>query len=241
MIVVDSFQLQGFTKTNLGCGFDKREGFLNVDMNAFHHPDLVCDITALYPLPSGHFEHVVAKDVLEHIPRFRTRNALREWNRILKLGGLLELQVPNVIGLLHELELAESQSVSCQEQWLTCLFGTQSYSGDFHFTGFTELTLRAVLASCGFDVVALESRDNWLFVVSARKRRESGIDPIYKLDDESFVDSLYRRLLRRAPDTEGRDHKIGLLKSGAAREAVVEGMMSSSEYMEAHDERDLAL
>src|SRR3954449_9383032 len=53
------------TRLNVGCGYDIRPGFLNVDNGDWHSPDLVADITDLVMLPSGHFEEIVAQDVLE--------------------------------------------------------------------------------------------------------------------------------------------------------------------------------
>jgi hypothetical protein len=43
-------------RVNLGCGFDHRPGFLNVDIHDFHHPDLLADVTQLDMLPSGQYE-----------------------------------------------------------------------------------------------------------------------------------------------------------------------------------------
>lgn len=230
-----------YTKANLGCGFDRREGYLNVDLNGFHQPDLICDVTDLQPLPSGHFSHVLAYDVLEHIPRHRSRNALREWNRILRLGGCLEIQVPNVIGLLQLLQLQVNQSAERQEQLLQCLFGTQSYVGDYHYTGFTEITLRAMLDDCGFCVEQLGSRDEWMFVVTARKSEHRRIDPIYALSSEAFVDQVYQRLLDRTPDDAGRAHHVGLITSGVCKEAIVDSIISSDEYRARHQARDRLL
>ena len=49
------------TKLNLGCGFDKRPGYLNVDFQAFHSPDLVADIRNLDTLPSDTFEEILGR------------------------------------------------------------------------------------------------------------------------------------------------------------------------------------
>ena len=70
-------------KLNVGCGFDIRPGFLNVDAAAFHDPDLVADVTDLRMLPDGYFEEIVAQDVLEHFERSKTSTALTEWSRLL--------------------------------------------------------------------------------------------------------------------------------------------------------------
>lgn len=218
-------------RVNLGCGFKKLPGYLNVDLNAFHEPDLVADASRLEALPDEYFEHVLAEDVLEHIPRLRTRNVLKEWNRILALGGVLELQVPDVIGLARLLE-AKRKSPREQEHLLKCLFGTQAYEGDFHYTGFTDTLLRALLAETGFSVDSLISRDRWLLRARARKVAHSPIDELYRLDGEMFVSAAYRELLGREPDPDGGRFYLAALERGLMREAIVESLKCSDEYRE---------
>lgn len=45
-----------------------------------------------------------------------------------------------------------------------------------------------------------------------------------------FVDSLYRRLLNRAPDASGFAHWISVLNNGSAPEVVVNGFINSEEF-----------
>lgn len=55
-------------KLNLGCGFDKREGFVNADSFAACVPDVLFDIeTTPWPLPDNGFDYVLVKHVLEHV------------------------------------------------------------------------------------------------------------------------------------------------------------------------------
>ena len=55
-------------KLNLGCGFDKREGWLNVDNFPECEPDQLLDLEATpWDLPSEAFDHILLKHVLEHV------------------------------------------------------------------------------------------------------------------------------------------------------------------------------
>jgi predicted SAM-dependent methyltransferase len=86
-------------KLNLGCGFDKREGWLNVDGFAACAPDLLMDIEATpWPLDTDAFEHVLLKHVLEHVgASFEVFAAvMRELHRVAAPGGLVEVHVPHV-------------------------------------------------------------------------------------------------------------------------------------------------
>jgi len=161
-------------KLNLGCGFDIREGYVNVDFQQFHHPDLVADVRELSTLPSDYFEEIVAQDVLEHLPRVDTSKALAEWNRLLRIGGMLYLRMPNILGVAELLLQPERQSMDDQKTLVQCLFGTQAYTGDWHYTAFTPPLVHYYLEEAGFEILNLAAKDHWLFDVSAAKRRQSG-------------------------------------------------------------------
>jgi len=162
-------------KVNVGCGWDKRPGYLNVDLHDFHEPDLVADIRDLHMLPSGAYTEVVAQDVLEHLPRADAMPALREWARLLEEGGQLVVRVPNLVGLLGL--LTTRRSFAEQEELVQCAYGTQAYNGDFHINGFTEITLRHLLHDAGFDQPAFTPRDGWLFdLVAVRREHPEPVD-----------------------------------------------------------------
>jgi hypothetical protein len=218
-------------RVNLGCGHDKREGYLNVDLHSMHAPDLVSEVTDLRLLPSNYYEHAVAQDVLEHITRLRTRTALCEWNRILKEGGTLELRVPNVVGLVKLLTQRENRAAARQEELLQCLFGTQRYEGDFHQSGFTDIYLTALLEETGFKVVKLATVDEWLFHVLARKVAHVPPSPLLRIEkDEDFLRAVYQKMLGRDPDPEAANFFGLRLRAGMVREIVVNIIQESEEY-----------
>lgn len=156
-------------RLNLGCGFDHREGYLNVDLNDFHDPDLIADVTDLHMLPDGSYREIIAQDVLEHLPRTATVPALREWSRLLDEGGLLRLRVPSVLDLAKLLSGAATETIERQEMLVQCLFGTQAYTEDIHLTTFTESLLRHYLEESDFRIRHWHLRDEWLFEVEAQK------------------------------------------------------------------------
>ena len=162
--------LQYPRKLNLGCGFDIRSGYLNVDFQDFHNPDLVADIRKLDMLPSGFYEEITAQDCLEHFPRSDTEPALAEWSRLLKTGGHLKLRVPDLIGLLKLFSWESKQSVEDQKVLVQCLYGTQAYNGDWHLTGFTQILLEHYLEKAGFNNIQFERKDHWLFEVTCQKK-----------------------------------------------------------------------
>jgi SAM-dependent methyltransferase len=165
---LDQFDWQGHPRRlNLGCGWDRREGYLNVDLHDFHEPDLVADVRNCHMLPSGEYDEILAMDVLEHLPRADVGAALAEWARLLRVGGKLVLRLPDLVGLLRQFE--SSSDPAHHALLVQCLYGTQAYDGDWHRNGFTELLLRQALFDAGFDVTSIAHRDEWLFDVVATR------------------------------------------------------------------------
>lgn len=225
-------------RLNLGCGFDLRPGYLNVDFQPFHKPDLVADVGKLDVLPADYYEEVLAQDVLEHMPRTSTRKILAHWNRLLAPGGLLHLRVPNALSILRLLADRKNQAVAKQEELIQMLFGTQAYSGDFHFTSFTEPLLRHYLQVTGFEVVAITLPDAWNLDVVGRKVRSVGLrdvsdfsDLLSIAGDETFVRECYLAILQREGDAQGAQFWTSSLAAGRVdRQAVLDAMLNSDEY-----------
>jgi predicted SAM-dependent methyltransferase len=218
-------------KLNLGCGFDYRDGYINVDMNEEHHPDLQSDVTWLRSIEDESCAEALAQDVLEHIPRAKGTTALREWNRVLKYGGRLIVRVPSLIHLFQLLADHARQDLATQQRLIQCLYGTQGYDGDFHFNGFTEVTLRHALADAGFSVQSIKIVDEWMFEAEAQKVAHVTPDPILRAPiDEAFLDRAYQTLLRRPADPQGKAYYLKVMGGGIAREAVIEALKASDEF-----------
>jgi len=83
---------------NLGCGYHKLNGFINIDNRAEVGPDLVCDVLAGLPYEDGSVDMVRAYDFLEHIPIGSTVGVVSEIWRVLKPGGVFESLTPSTDG-----------------------------------------------------------------------------------------------------------------------------------------------
>jgi predicted SAM-dependent methyltransferase len=224
-------------KLNLGCGFDHREGYLNMDMNAWHNPDLLGDIRKIGFLPEQYYEEILAQDVLEHLPRTDTLRTLAHWNRPLKMGGRILIRVPSVQGVADLLRREENQHPAKQEELIQCLFGTQAYTGDFHFTSFTDVLLRHYLEQAGFKTVSIDLMHEWLFDVVGEKVEHIDAPAVRDFAelkgiarDEDFVNACYREILQRDADEGGKGFYLTSLGNGMDRQNVIDIMIGSSEY-----------
>ncbi|WPL15606.1 hypothetical protein Thiowin_00508 [Thiorhodovibrio winogradskyi] len=241
MMTTTSEQAEEFDYTsfprrlNLGCGFTRLEGYLNVDFQALHSPDLVADVCDLSMLPADYYTEILAQDVLEHLSRFRLPALLREWNRLLEMDGLLHFRVPSLLDLAKLFELEENQTAARHEALLQCLFGTQAYPGDYHLNSFTHLTLTAALSAAGFDLVSVTVMDDWLFDGVARKCARREPDPCTALlrirEPGALIAASYQSLLGRAADAEGLEFYRHALESGRLTpEHFLTALHASPEY-----------
>lgn len=210
-------------RLNLGCGFDIRAGYLNVDLNDFHSPDLVADISDLRELPSGFYDEIIAQDVLEHMTREVAKKAFIEWTRILSDVGVLKIRVPSMIGLLGLLK-THPWTVEAHSHIVHLMFGTQAYNGDFHQSGFTPPILLDWARNAGVMLTSAKEMDGWLYDVEFAKIRYPS--------NEEFIHASYFEFLGRAGDQEGIDTYLNLLDSGKiSREDLIIILCSSEESL----------
>lgn len=91
---------------NFGSGKSFKEDFLNIDILPERKPDLLFDLNNPFPfdqplkmnrfdgqsISRGHFDYILADNVLEHIQNLIT--AMTSCLELLKVGGILEIDVP---------------------------------------------------------------------------------------------------------------------------------------------------
>jgi predicted SAM-dependent methyltransferase len=81
-------------KLNLGCSDRHIPGYSNVDLCP--PADIIADLTKTWPWADSSIEHVLAHDIIEHLPdKVHTMNEL--W-RVLEPGAQVEIIVPTTEG-----------------------------------------------------------------------------------------------------------------------------------------------
>jgi len=85
-------------KMNMGCGFFKMDGFLNVDASENVEPDQIVDLQSVpWPFQDDEFQHIVAKDILEHLGNdtHSIVDIIKEMYRVSENGAVWEVQFPH--------------------------------------------------------------------------------------------------------------------------------------------------
>ena len=82
---------------NLGCGFDRRDGYVNVDSWSECQPDLLLDLECFpWPFESSSVTRILARHVLEHLGG-DLQGFSRLWQELYRIaapGCVLEVYVP---------------------------------------------------------------------------------------------------------------------------------------------------
>lgn len=133
-------------KLHLGCGKRHLDGYINIDSRADVGADVVCDVTDLSQYMDGCADVVYACHVLEHVPRNKTLDVLREWRRVLKPGGILRLAVPDFRALAR---LYRDDKVPLW-RLIGPLVGRQDYPENTHYNIFDYDYLAWHLEQAGF-------------------------------------------------------------------------------------------
>jgi len=218
------------SRLNIGCGYDKRAGYLNVDIDPECRPDLLIKDGDTSAIPHDYFEEVYANDVLEHFPRTQTLSVVLDWASWLKTGATLRCQTSSIIDLA---DLLRNRTNFEAHHGLTkCMFGNQAHQGDFHFTGFTEVTLKGHLLAAELDVQEIVLREGWLLAVAAIKNRawDGYIAPLAGQSDEIFVRETFRRGVDEEPTPAALESYVGRLKARSATRWQIAKEVFASEH-----------
>ena len=135
-------------KLNLGCGTNARKGFVNIDFRPLPSVDRVFDLSSDEELyPPNTIDYIFAQDILEHFPQAETRRILESWVKMLKPGGVIEIQTPDI------LDVVKWAKESFGDDWMIQrIYGGQEYPGNFHKAGFTRRTMRDLLESFDLEI-----------------------------------------------------------------------------------------
>ncbi|PXW91875.1 methyltransferase family protein [Sphaerotilus hippei] len=144
-------------RLNLGCGDKIISGYVNVDIvesRSGKKPDVLCDLRRLHPFADGAVDEVMAIHVVEHFWRWEVADILREWFRVLKPGGLMVLECPNLLSACQALldnpvEGARADQAGQRSMWV--FYGDPAWQDPLmiHRWGYTPHSLSVLMAEIG--------------------------------------------------------------------------------------------
>ncbi len=86
-------------KLNLGSGYRKKSGYINIDNRPETEPDLLCDIEAGLPYEDDSIGEIQCINILEHFNQDKVIFVVEEIWRVLKNNGLFYSLTPSTEGI----------------------------------------------------------------------------------------------------------------------------------------------
>ena len=88
--------MRGKTKVHFGCGSNRLDGWINVDLDRSCKLDMVADLRLNLPFRSQSVDYIHSEDFIEHLKLEEGIHFLEECHRILKMGGAMRLLTPDL-------------------------------------------------------------------------------------------------------------------------------------------------
>lgn len=148
---------QPLVRLNIGCGDKILPDYINVDVvqsRAGKAPDVIADVRDLSVFETGYADEVMAIHVVEHFWRWEVEDVIREWVRVLKPGGRLVLECPNLLAacealLANPALAARADQAGQRSMWV--FYGDPQWKDPLmiHRWGYTPDSLMDMLRSLG--------------------------------------------------------------------------------------------
>ena len=145
-------------RLNLGCGDKILPGYINIDTvssRAGKQPDVNADIRDLRKIKSFIADEILVVHVIEHFYFWEVIPLLKSWRRLLKPGGKLILECPNLLyacQMIVENPAMRSQADKAGQMSMWPLYGDPSWKDPLmcHKWAYTPESLMAVLDEAGY-------------------------------------------------------------------------------------------
>jgi SAM-dependent methyltransferase len=128
-------------------------GVWDRDLNMAVRPEFIGDIANLVDFRDDTFDVIQAWHVLEHLPRHRGNSALREFFRVLKPGGLLDIEVPDMVRVCTAWLTGELNDDEFAQWAYGEDIGDKGNPADFHRYGWNEVSLQKELIAESYEIV----------------------------------------------------------------------------------------
>jgi len=176
-------------KLNSGCGETYKPGYINLDKFNRSVADIICDAGDL-PFKENSVDLIEASQLIEHFDYVRCKYILSEWFRILKPGGRLILETPDLRKAFKKFLSGNPETQKTTLQWI---YGIDR-AGMQHKTGFTFELLKDLLEEVGFENIFREKPKTHVYEpglrVSCQKPKKCGEKQLFACFRKSVLSEL---------------------------------------------------
>lgn len=136
-------------KLNLGCGLNKLEGYVNIDIDPEVKPDQVVDFRKGLPFDPETVDQIVMFHTIEHIEKIHWRNIFHLVHKVLKLDGVFYVTFPEFEEVAKRwIENHKGQ----RDFWEATIYGRQLSDSDYHVALCSRNSIASQLKLIGFEI-----------------------------------------------------------------------------------------
>lgn len=165
-------------KIYVGCGNDKKEGYIGCDIRQTENCEVVCKAWEV----SKNFidaKEIYSRHMLEHLTFSQLELTLTDWHKCLQSGGSIHLIVPNIDYHIEQWKKAKWDEENWKEQWSDARWSAAGFWGwqnecavedtsninettfwDVHKSGHNIKSITFFLSRAGFSDIKCEIIDN---------------------------------------------------------------------------------
>jgi predicted SAM-dependent methyltransferase len=133
----------------IGAYYNKVPGSIGVGIDRGPATDRIMDMRDLQ-YPDDSVDAIYTFDAVEHVPLRDQPVVFREFHRVLRPGGTIEVCTIDLEGLCREFLAGDAAKRSVLLQHF---YGGQLFPGDFHCAAYDEAMLRERMAMAGFTCI----------------------------------------------------------------------------------------
>lgn len=160
----------------------KNTKIVRFDARSDVRPDVRCDVRNIPSFWFNKFDYAFASHVLEHFPRIEVRDLVKHWSDLLKVGGTLEIRVPNMeVAFRTIIEAVDNPDKHASHYMWQMIYGDQrNYDTAFHRVGFVRQTLAQLLISLGIfeDISVTPDAERMELVAKAKLVKHTDVPAI---------------------------------------------------------------
>jgi ubiquinone/menaquinone biosynthesis C-methylase UbiE len=160
----------------IGPAFGRLKGFETINIVGGLNVDYVYDASKRLPFKDDTFEVVYASHILEHLPWYETKQVLKEWIRVIKKGGNLELWVPDGFKIAKTIvDTEKNKNHSLPDKWIRfndekspyiwangrVFYGLNGDYPSWHKSLFTPKYLKTILESLGLKEIHVMDEEEY--------------------------------------------------------------------------------
>lgn len=151
-------------RLNLGCGDKLLDGYFNIDVAPSRKgvvPDLIADLRNI-PFDPASVDEILAVHVIEHFYLWEAKKVLIHWQNLLRAGGTIILECPNMLTAARALVEDESLATDLEgkrgQHVMWPIYGDPGWEDPLmcHKWGYTPASLIRLLTDVGFSGVRQE-------------------------------------------------------------------------------------